>query len=81
MRRQLMRTDVEREVKNPPIRRKDLALTDFLDPPSALENPDQYELIKGVLVPKRTINGKKAEIEWSAGTLEERTSSRVPEVL
>lgn len=27
-------------------------------------------------MPKRTINRKKAESEWSAGTLEERTSSR-----
>lgn len=63
------------KVKNPPERRKDLALTDFLDPPSAIENPDQYELIKGVLVPKWNIKGEKAEIEWSTGTLEERTST------
>lgn len=52
-------------VKNPPRRRQDPVLTDFLDPPEAIKDLDQYTLSRnGVLVPKWFIKGKQAEIEW-----------------
>lgn len=54
-------------VKNPPGRRQDPPLTDFLDLQYEIRDRGQYTLCNGVLVPKRTIKGKQAEIKWTSG--------------
>lgn len=57
-------------VKNPPSRRPDLALTDFLDPTSPVEDPSLYMPSNGVWVPKRIMNGTQAKIDWKHTTVE-----------
>lgn len=69
-------TNIITIVKKPPGRRQDLPLTDFLDPSRPVENRGQYTRINGVEVPNWAIKGKKAELKWTSGTLEERTSSQ-----
>ncbi|KAK2607929.1 hypothetical protein N8I77_006569 [Diaporthe amygdali] len=60
--------------KEPPGRRQDLALTDFLDPPTVIENPSQYTLSNGVWVPNSMGKNGRLVLKWDARTLEERTS-------
>lgn len=54
-------------VKDPPGRGQDPALTDFLDLQDEIRDRSQYTLCNSVLVPKRTIKGKQAEIKWASG--------------
>lgn len=63
-------------VKQPPSRRQDLALTDSLDLRNEIKDLSQYTLVNGILVPKRTIKGKPAEIEWNPRAPEDNTSSK-----